>query len=101
MHFLGWCWAALGDKVEGLGAGAPLQGCAVHRAPPLLQSGLIVTILDWPDPKPQPHERKGTQPQTENNSWGRDWAGWPGRGEGPKVHACEDSPLLGMSQQRN
>ena len=88
-------WASgrgLGSAKPGKWRGNSGRACPAHTAPALLSSSLIFIISGWaPNHSIQ---RKGTRPQTENNSWARkSWVA--GKGEGPKVHTSVDSQLLG------
>lgn len=69
---------------------------SAHRAtlPTQLPIGSIFTIPDWLSPKPQHMGRK--EPSLRQKTTAGEELSWvAGRGEGAKVHACEDSQLVG------
>ena len=86
----GDCQRRLGGEGSSLGLPCPHSSCfaprKLHIHHPLLAR-----------PQTTVHGREGTQAQTENNSWARTaLGGWEAEGP-PKVHAYEDSQLLGIA----
>lgn len=59
-----------------------------------LPIGSILTIPDWLSPKPQHMGRKEPSLRQKTTA-GKELSWVAGRGEGAKVHACEDSQLVG------